>query len=185
MAGISALFKVIYLGETSALNALTLWRDYNFSWKSTLLTGISGVVRHGGDSVSALKIPPLDPSPAGLKTPVGRRWTESAPWNNSKQQQLPNKYWEACKGGELWLQIRLPVQKSWRKTCRLLFLLFLSAANHKPILSSTSLFLLPTSFLFLYPHLIPSFLFILSLAALLPKEELSHGFPEPAVMLKL
>lgn len=34
-------------------------------------------------------------------------------------------------------------------------------------------------------HLILSVLFILSLAALLPKEELSHGFPEPAVMLKL
>lgn len=44
MPGISAVFKVIYLGETRALNPLMVWRDYTFSWKSTLPAGISGIV---------------------------------------------------------------------------------------------------------------------------------------------
>lgn len=43
--GISSLFKVIYLREVSALNPLKVWRDYNFSSKSTLLAGISSAVQ--------------------------------------------------------------------------------------------------------------------------------------------
>lgn len=54
--------------------------------------------------------------------------------------------------------------------------------------TSTPVSLPPPSLLpfpFHYPRLILSILFFLDLAALLPKEELSRGFSEPAVMLKL
>ena len=78
-----------------------------------------------------------DQSPAGLITPN----------ETSKPQPAPSKHAKVC-NGELWREIRFPLQQSWRKPAVFHTLL----SNHKHIASSSSL----PSFLSLHP------LFILS-----------------------
>ena len=144
MPGIFPLFKVIYLGEASVLNPLTVWRDYNFSWKSTLLAGISCVVRRSSDSVSVpIKTPGPEPG-----RPDNTRRAELNRKPPVKHQQTPalSKHAKVCNGGELWHEIRFPVQQLWRKPAVCLCL---------P--SSLVLFSVITSKFPLQPHILTPF----------------------------
>lgn len=180
MPGISALFKVIYLGGKPGYSIL-LWHEEitisagNLHYELELVVLCNAAV----DRVSAHR------SPAGLITCGDGSWAESTEWNTSKHQQAPSKHAKkkkkVCNGGELLREIRFPVQKSGPKPALRFPLFLLSTFLNLPSSSP------PPPFLSLFPSASSHLLCSLhpSLAALLPKEELSHGFPEPAVMLKL
>lgn len=80
-----------------------------------------------------------------------------------------SKHAEVCDSKELQHEIKFP--SLWRQPSFCPFPSLQPQTQLYPTSSSSS-----SSFL--------TFLTILSSAALLPSEELSHGFPEPAIMLK-
>lgn len=176
MPGISALFKVIYLGRKPGYSILLRHEEITkFSRKSTLRAGISGAARR------RQSFSPQEPG----ERDNDRKHQMKRRANSSRRRANTQK---VCNGGELQRKIRFPpVRKSGRKprsppqfSPPPSYPPPLSSPLQPPVAASLPLPLcLPSPPSHLLCSLHPS------LAALLPKEELSHGFPEPAVMLKL
>lgn len=176
MPGISALFKVIYLGRKPGYSILLRHEEITkFSRKSTLRAGISGAARR------RQSFSPQEPG-----EPDNDRKHQMRRQANSGRRRANTQ--KVCNGGELQREIRFPPCGSRREESLALRLCSpsrpppppLSSPLQPPVPASLPLRLcLPSPPSHLLCSLHPS------LAALLPKEELSHGFPEPAVMLKL
>lgn len=163
-AGISALFKVIYLGRKPGCSILLRHEEITkFSRKSTLRAGISGAARR------RQSFSPQEPG-----EPDNDRKHQMRRRANSSRRRANTQ--KVCSGGELRREIRFPRAKVGKKASLSAFPPPHSSPLQPPIPASLPL---PPSPSHLLCSLHPS------LAALLPKEELSHGFPEPAVMLKL
>ena len=92
--GISSLFKVIYLGEVSALNPLKVWRDYNFSCKSTLLAGISSAVQFSALHCSSDSVSVRTGAQQGLITALWAELNRKAP---TKHEQTLAAAEQTCK----------------------------------------------------------------------------------------
>lgn len=163
MPGISALFKVIYLGRKPGYSILLRHEEITkLSRKSTLRAGISGAARR------RQSFSPQEPG-----EPDNDRKHQMRRQANSSRRRANTQ--NVCNGGELQREIRFPRAEVGKKA---------SLSAPPPHNSSPLQPPVPASLPLPSPsHLLCSL--HPSLAALLPKEELSHGFPEPAVMLKL
>lgn len=163
MPGISAVFKVIYLGRKPGYSILLRHEEITkFSRKSTLGAGISGAARQ------RQSFSPQEPG-----EPDNDRKHQMRRQANSSRRRANTQ--KVCNGGELQREIRFPRAEVGKKASLAAFFPHHSSPLQPPVPASLPL---PSP-----SHLLCSL--HPSLAALLPKEELSHGFPEPAVMLKL